>query len=161
MLSQRVFPARLSVLIPDLWWLLHLLSPYTQRATVTGTAISGFGLSAFFFSTIAHAVFPGNTSGLLLTLAVGTAIPMVIGWFLIRPCPYPDPVAQTAVENGDRRETDEPSPTPDETSQLISKHHHTQHPGITGLALMCTVDFWILFSIMSLCEYFLYPIGGL
>lgn len=60
-----------------------------QRATVNGVVISGFGLSAFLFSTIAHVAFPGNTSDFLLILAVGTALPMVLGFFLVRPIPLP------------------------------------------------------------------------
>ena len=41
------------------------------------------------FSTIAHTVFPGNTSDFLLVLAIGTSIPMILGWLFIRPIPPP------------------------------------------------------------------------
>ena len=85
---------------------------------------------------------------------------MIIGWFLIRPCPYPDHVARTAVECRNDRESDDTSSAPDETSQLISKRDHTQRRSISGLALVRTVDFWILFCIASLCEYFLYSVRG-
>lgn len=64
--------------------------PDTFRTTTTGFVLSGFGLSAFLFSTIAHAVFPGNTSDFLLVLAVGTSLPMILGWIFIRPIPYHD-----------------------------------------------------------------------
>ena len=57
--------------------------------------ISGFGLSAFLFSTIAHTLFPGNTSEFLLVLAVGTALPMILGFFFILPIP-PPPLDTTA-----------------------------------------------------------------
>jgi len=63
--------------------------PDRARATANGIVISGFGLSAFLFSTMAHLVFPGNTSNFLLVLAIGTSIPMVIGLFLVRPIPLP------------------------------------------------------------------------
>lgn len=56
---------------------------------MTGLVISGFGLSAFLFSTIAHIIFPGNTSDFLLVLAIGTSLPMVIGFFFVRPIPLP------------------------------------------------------------------------
>lgn len=46
---------------------------------------SGFGLSAFFFSTFAHTLFPGHTSALLLVLALGASFPMLLGFFIIRP----------------------------------------------------------------------------
>lgn len=112
--------------------------------------VAGFGLSAFVFSTIAHALFPGNTSGFLLTLAVGTASPVVLGWFVIRTCPYPDHAPRVTAEDGGEGRSDDT----DETTQLIRKDGEMQRPDITGLVLMRTLDFWIIFSIMSLCEYF-------
>ncbi|KAF8890415.1 major facilitator superfamily domain-containing protein [Infundibulicybe gibba] len=42
--------------------------PDRARATTTGIVISGFGLSAFFFSTIAHVVYPGDTSSFSCSL---------------------------------------------------------------------------------------------
>ncbi|GJE99445.1 MFS general substrate transporter [Phanerochaete sordida] len=63
--------------------------PDHLRATVVGLVISGFGLSAFLFSTIAHVIFPGNTSEFLLVLAIGTSLPMVLGFFFVRPIPLP------------------------------------------------------------------------
>lgn len=116
--------------------------------------MSGFGLSAFLFSTIAHIIFPGNTSDFLLTLAVGTAIPMVLGWFLIRPCPYPEYETRTTIESDNHGEPDDTGFTPNETTQLIRKDDYTQRPSISGLALVRTVDFWLLSFIMSLCECF-------
>ncbi|TDL18446.1 MFS general substrate transporter [Rickenella mellea] len=63
--------------------------PDQMRASATALVISGFGLSAFFFSTIAHLFFPGDTSALLLLLALGTSFPMIMGFFLVRPIPLP------------------------------------------------------------------------
>ncbi|KAJ9117067.1 hypothetical protein QFC24_006526 [Naganishia onofrii] len=53
--------------------------PAHQRATASGITLAGFGLSAFLFSSIAHAVFPGRTDGFLALLAVGTAVGMGVG----------------------------------------------------------------------------------
>ncbi|KAJ7039436.1 major facilitator superfamily domain-containing protein [Mycena alexandri] len=61
--------------------------PDKARATTTGIVLSGFGLSAFFFSTLAHILFPGDTSSFLLLLSLGTALTTVIGFFLIRAIP--------------------------------------------------------------------------
>ncbi|KAI9566752.1 major facilitator superfamily domain-containing protein [Boletus coccyginus] len=61
--------------------------PSNARATTTSLVISGFGLSAFWFSLLAHTLFPGDTSALLLILALGTAIPMLIGLFIVKPVP--------------------------------------------------------------------------
>ena len=77
---------------------------------------------------------------------------MILGWFLIRPCPYPEYVTQTATESGYHEESGEMSSTPDEATQLIGKNNLSQPPSITGLALLRTIDFWILFCIMSLCK---------
>ncbi|EKM58967.1 uncharacterized protein PHACADRAFT_249103 [Phanerochaete carnosa HHB-10118-sp] len=63
--------------------------PDRLRATVVGLVISGFGLSAFLFSTIAHVIYPGDTSEFLLVLAIGTSLPMILGFFFVRPIPLP------------------------------------------------------------------------
>ncbi|KAG9105291.1 hypothetical protein FRC07_009422, partial [Ceratobasidium sp. 392] len=59
--------------------------PDRMRGSVTGTVASGFGLSAFFFSTFAHTLFPGDTAALLLILALGSSAPMLLGFFIVQP----------------------------------------------------------------------------
>lgn len=71
-----------------------------QRASTTGLVIGGFGLSAFFFSTIAHLAFAGNTSTFLFVLALGTSFPMIFGFFLIRPIPLPPSELGHSLEHG-------------------------------------------------------------
>ncbi|KAJ6532432.1 major facilitator superfamily domain-containing protein [Mycena capillaripes] len=61
--------------------------PDKARATTTGIVLSGIGLSGFFFSTLAHILFPGNTSSFLLLLSLGTALTTIIGFFFVRPIP--------------------------------------------------------------------------
>ncbi|KAJ6606619.1 major facilitator superfamily domain-containing protein [Mycena vulgaris] len=61
--------------------------PDKARATTTGLVLSGFGLSAFFFSTLAHILFPGNTSSFLLLLSCGTALTTALGFFFVRAIP--------------------------------------------------------------------------
>ncbi|KIJ13219.1 hypothetical protein PAXINDRAFT_13969 [Paxillus involutus ATCC 200175] len=56
-----------------------------------GLVLSSFGLSAFWSSEVVHVFFPGDTSAFLLVLALGTAIPMLIGPFTIRSVPLPLP----------------------------------------------------------------------
>lgn len=84
--------------------------PDRRRATATGVVISGFGLSAFFFSTIAHVIFPGDTSSFLLVLSIGTALPMVLGFFFVRIVPYQDKHLFSAEAAGS---PDNSSPTQD------------------------------------------------
>ncbi|KAI0333452.1 MFS general substrate transporter [Cubamyces sp. BRFM 1775] len=74
--------------------------PDKTRATANGIVISGFGLSAFLFSTIAHAFFPGNTSSFLLVLAIGTALPMILGFLFVRPIPPPHIDPTRRLEDG-------------------------------------------------------------
>lgn len=62
--------------------------------------MSGFGLSAFFFSSLSHLLFPGNTSDFLLVLALGTALPMVLGFFFVRPIPLPPHELAHTLEHG-------------------------------------------------------------
>lgn len=73
--------------------------PDHLRAVTVGLVMSGFGLSAFFFSSISHTLFPGNTSDFLLVLSLGTAIPMIFGFFFVRIIPLPSHGA-TAAEVG-------------------------------------------------------------
>lgn len=61
--------------------------PDRTRASATGAVLAGFGLSAFVFSTLGHLVYRGEAAGLLLLLSIGTAVPMLVGSFVIRPHP--------------------------------------------------------------------------
>lgn len=58
---------------------------------MTGLVASGFGLSAFLFSTIAHVAFPGNTSDFLLILALGTSVTPLLATFFLRHAPDEEP----------------------------------------------------------------------
>jgi hypothetical protein len=94
--TAKNFPDKLvSPTTPDTSVYLTLV----QRAITVGLVMSGFGLSAFFFSSISHMLFPGNTSDFLLILGLGTAIPMIFGFFFVRVIPLPSHRV-TAVEVG-------------------------------------------------------------
>ncbi|KAL4067163.1 major facilitator superfamily domain-containing protein [Scleroderma yunnanense] len=84
--------------------------PKSARATTTGLVLSGYGLSAFVFSVIAHTFFPGDTSALLRLLAFGTSIPMLVAYFVVRPVPLPSTCTSPMI-NGN--EGYEPLPTGD------------------------------------------------
>lgn len=76
--------------------------PDSSRAIVVGIVMSGFGLSAFLFSTISHVLFPGNTSDFLLVLALGTALPMVLGFFVVKPIPLPPHQQSHVIPSSER-----------------------------------------------------------
>jgi hypothetical protein len=61
--------------------------PDARRASATGAVLAGFGLSAFFFSTLSRTLFAGEAAGLVGLLALGTGVPMLIGSIFIRPVP--------------------------------------------------------------------------
>ncbi|KAG6864807.1 hypothetical protein C0991_007030 [Blastosporella zonata] len=67
--------------------------PDKARGSATGVVISGFGLSAFLFSTVSRVKFAGNPSSFLRLLSLGTAIPMIAGFCFIRPIPLSQSVA--------------------------------------------------------------------
>ena len=64
---------------------LQSLFYYSSTASIRDR--SGYGLSAFLFSTIAHIFFTGSTSTLLLVLSLGSSFPMILGFFFVRPVP--------------------------------------------------------------------------
>ncbi|KAF9474613.1 MFS general substrate transporter [Pholiota conissans] len=97
--------------------------PDKARASTTGLVISGFGLSAFFFSSISHLLFAGNTSAFLLVLALGTSGPMILGWFLVRPVPLPAEVGYDSVEDED----------PEAVTSALAPHHAPHSPSHTHL----------------------------
>ncbi|KAG6334867.1 hypothetical protein ID866_4227 [Astraeus odoratus] len=63
--------------------------PDFARATATSMVVSGIGLSAFFYSSIAQTFFPGDTSALLLLLSLGTSMPILVAMLVMRPVPFP------------------------------------------------------------------------
>lgn len=85
--------------------------PDEARATAAGIVLSGFGLSAFFFSTVAHVAFPGSTSSFLLLLALGTSLPMILGFFLVRPVPFQPVEPAHVLESGAPEDEDVPNVT--------------------------------------------------
>lgn len=130
------------------------LIPFGQRASTTGLVISGFGLSAFFFSTIAHTVFPGDTSSFLLLLALGTSIPMIVGFFFIRPIPLPQEKLKGAEEEDEEGILTTLLPHPDviEPSSESLPTQLANSTDLYGKTLFKSLEFWLLFSILSIRE---------
>ncbi|KAJ7647252.1 major facilitator superfamily domain-containing protein [Roridomyces roridus] len=144
--------------------------PDKARATTTGIVLSGFGLSAFFFSTIAHSLYPGDTSSLLFLLACGTALASSIGFFFVRAIP----LAATEIEHTEVPESEAtlfshlndshtpllnqpaeeyPPSSPRSRSRSLSRGRKAQAfegPNVYGRALWLNPDFWLLFAIFAL-----------
>ena len=61
----------------------------SQRASVTSLVVAGFGLSAFFFTTLSSTLLRSTTSTFLLVLAMGTSCLMLLGFLVVRPVSLP------------------------------------------------------------------------
>lgn len=71
-----------------------------HRGTATAFPLSGFGLSAFLFTLISGFAFPGNTSGYLLLLAVGTFVMVFTGMIFLRILPPDSAYAAIPTDEG-------------------------------------------------------------
>lgn len=58
-----------------------------HRGTATAFPLSAFGLSAFFYTTLAAWIFPGDTNGYLSLLAFGTTAMTFMGMLFLRIVP--------------------------------------------------------------------------
>ncbi|KAF2762334.1 MFS transporter [Pseudovirgaria hyperparasitica] len=74
-----------------------------HRGTATAFPVAAFGLSAFFFSTISSIVFPDNTSGFLLLLAIGTSAIVFGSIFFLHIVPAHSPYTAIPSSDGGRR----------------------------------------------------------
>ena len=62
-----------------------------HRGTATAFPLSAFGLSAFFYTTLSAAVFPDDTAGYLLLLAIVATSMVFIGMIFLRMIPPASP----------------------------------------------------------------------
>ena len=139
------------------------------RATASGLVLAGFGLSAFAFSTLGHALFGGDAGGLLLLLSLGTGVPMFIASFIVRAVPPTtrDTHGYEPVGTGDEEvegyhsrhaslelaRSRSPHNHSRTASHDISKHTDGIKPAgysYKPSELAASLDFWILFVILAL-----------
>ena len=141
--------------------------------------MAGFGLSAFFFTTLSNTVLKSTTSTFLLILALGTSSLMLLGFFFVRPVPLLEQGSSQLEDGDDIRE-----PT---LSPALQHHDHSRTPllndninryvritngdnsieggmeatrsvcqklstplNVHGKALLSNLDFWLLIGISSM-----------
>ena len=143
-----------------------------SRGTATAFPLSAFGLSAFFFTTVAHIFFGQDTGSYLLLLASGTVVLAGGSIFFIRLLPSAPGSELTNGSNKMRYRTidtndeeDHASPKDgDEIESLVSSRPSTsedvrtfkdaslepQYKEITGVKVLMTFDFWQLFVVFAL-----------
>lgn len=62
-----------------------------HRGTATGIPLSAFGLSAFFWTSLSAFLFPDDTSGYLLLVAIGTTCLVFVGMIFLKTIPPSTP----------------------------------------------------------------------
>ncbi|KAL2761267.1 hypothetical protein ACRALDRAFT_1045566 [Sodiomyces alcalophilus JCM 7366] len=91
-----------------------------HRGTATAFPLAGFGLSAFFFSTLGRLLFPNDTGSFLAMLAIGTSGLTFCGFFFLRVVPHSDYQHQSDQANPRARH---------EPSEVVTKPQASrQHP---------------------------------
>lgn len=72
-----------------------------HRGTATGFPLAAFGLSAFFFSTLAAYALPGGTGQFLLLLSFGTSgLTLLSFFFMVNPSsPCENPGSRVLIPN--------------------------------------------------------------
>ncbi|KDN37450.1 MFS general substrate transporter [Tilletiaria anomala UBC 951] len=73
-----------------------------RRGSATALVLSGFGLSAFVYSSLSHTLFPGNMQDYLLLLAIGSVVSFLIGLAVIRILPPAAEGSALADANGEQ-----------------------------------------------------------
>ncbi|GAB1521035.1 hypothetical protein RhiTH_004126 [Rhizoctonia solani] len=91
------------------------------HASATGGINSAFGLSAFFFSTLARELFPGRTGAFLTVLCLGTGSAVLLGAILVRPPPL-GPIRLETEEDGENQEREEESEREEERRPFWTEH---------------------------------------
>jgi hypothetical protein len=83
--------------------------------------MAGFGLSAFFFTTLSNTLLGSTTSTFLLILAFGTSCLMLLGFLFVRPVPFPEQASSQSLEDGD--DVQDPALLP-----ALQHHNHCRTP---------------------------------
>ncbi|CAE6404215.1 unnamed protein product [Rhizoctonia solani] len=91
------------------------------HASATGGINSAFGLSAFFFSTLARELFPGRTGAFLTVLCLGTGSAVLLGAILVRPPPL-GPIRLETEEDGENQEREEEPEREEERRPFWTEH---------------------------------------
>ncbi|KAI8447082.1 major facilitator superfamily domain-containing protein [Phakopsora pachyrhizi] len=108
------------------------------RATVIGTTLAGFGLSAFFWTGLGRIMASGEASSLLTLLTLGPPLFMLIGSIGCRP--------DISHESNNNDKNNNPSHHND--CQPENYNHQRE---ISGWALARECDFWLIWIVMGCC----------
>ncbi|EEA28737.1 MFS transporter, putative [Talaromyces marneffei ATCC 18224] len=107
-----------------------------KSGTATAFPLAAFGLSAFFFSSMAAFFYHGQVQPFLLMLAVGTSLMVVVFGVFLRILPPEQPY--TAI------------PERDDEHRHQFTYERPEETDIRGLALFRKREFWQQFILMAL-----------
>ncbi|GAA5934278.1 hypothetical protein JCM1841_005422 [Sporobolomyces salmonicolor] len=139
-----------------------------KRAAALSVVLSGFGLSAFFYSTLSSALLHSvdtdrdTTPSFLLLLAIGCLISMSLGVLLVKPVANSSPVDalhETATDSSvhvpavdaDAEADVVVEPTATERTPLVNIKARKDEINVSGLALFRELDFYLIFLFNGLC----------
>ncbi|KAJ1305541.1 hypothetical protein OPQ81_000546 [Rhizoctonia solani] len=91
------------------------------HASATGGINSSFGLSAFFFSTLARELFPGRTGAFLSVLCFGAGGAVLLGAIFVRPPPV-GAIRLVDCEVEEEPELEDPARAEQESQPLWTEH---------------------------------------
>ncbi|KAF2772239.1 MFS general substrate transporter [Teratosphaeria nubilosa] len=123
-----------------------------HRGTATAFPLSAFGLSALFYTSIGAVVFPGDTAGYLLLLAVGCTVMIFMGGLGLQIVKGDNGGRYRAVAKDER-----PGMARRSSSKLRRTSTHARANSgsvgeieVTGFQLLRTPKFWQLFILLGL-----------
>ncbi|KAA1073095.1 hypothetical protein PGT21_035618 [Puccinia graminis f. sp. tritici] len=119
----------------------------SHRATAIGTVLAGFGLSAFFWTTIGYHIAKSDTAVLLALLSIGPSLAILFGasGYVLMGIGCDD--RQTSPSSQDQPCTSHSRQSTEDTQLLPLK----KQTDITGWALVRELDFWMIWLVMSCC----------
>ncbi|GAA5827505.1 hypothetical protein JCM5353_002743 [Sporobolomyces roseus] len=121
-----------------------------RRAAALSVVLSGFGLSAFFYSTLSSFVLRSGdddrdtTPSFLLLIAIGCFLSMLLGIVFVKPALPPT----SRVEPPALAESSEPT----EETPLVNPVAQQEDLNVSGWALFKEVDFYLIFLYNGLCS---------
>ncbi|GAA5866610.1 hypothetical protein JCM8547_005475 [Rhodosporidiobolus lusitaniae] len=134
-----------------------------KRAAALSVVLSGFGLSAFWYSSISSLLLHRHakrdtTSDFLLLLSIGCAVSMAVGLAFVRPVLYPSLAPPVPPSTGEVETAAAAVPVEEEIGRsertpllrtISSKS--VEERNVAGGALLRELDFYLIFLFNGLC----------
>ncbi|GAA5904559.1 uncharacterized protein JCM6883_003827 [Sporobolomyces salmoneus] len=120
-----------------------------RRAAALSIVLSGFGLSAFFYSTLSSLLLNSGstrrdtTPSFLLLIAIGCFVSMFLGVIFVRPAPEAPTSSPASTEPVE----------PTESTPLVNPESEPREDlNVSGWALFKELDFYLIFLYNGLCS---------